>query len=196
MTTLSRAHQGLQRHLREAARRHPRAGLRRSRTRASSTRSMHAEPAAGHAQGAGASTTRKARSMTDPADDDPDMPDALEVAAALDAQFAEDRQARRPAARRRAWRSRTSTTPFDMRTTAGADAFYANDRPPAGRDLRQAAARRRRDHPRRSRTWANTPPADPAAQLVRRHVVQRLRHRARPRRLQRRARASPWPRIS
>src|SRR6202008_3071397 len=35
---------------------------------------------------------RKARSMTDPVDDDPDMPDALEVAAAQDRKFAKTRK--------------------------------------------------------------------------------------------------------
>ena len=35
-----------------------------------------------------------------------------------------------------------------MRTTSGADAFYANDRPPDDATFVEAAARRRRDHPR------------------------------------------------
>src|SRR4051794_33054908 len=35
---------------------------------------------------------RKARSMTDPVDDDPNMPDALEIAAQLDAYFAQTGQ--------------------------------------------------------------------------------------------------------
>ena len=48
--------------------------------------------------------------MTDAADADPSMPDALEIAAALDREFAQDRQARRSAARRRAWRSKINTT--------------------------------------------------------------------------------------
>ena len=86
---------------------------------------------------------RKARSMTDIVDDDPGMPDALEVAAALDEEFA---------------RTGTLTGPlhgivfsikdqydtFDMRTTLGMDAFYDNDRPPddahAIKKLRDAGA--------------------------------------------------------
>lgn len=72
---------------------------------------------------------RKARSLTDPVDDNPAMPDALEVAAGLDAHF----------------RARASFVgplhgvvmaikdqydTFDMRTTSGMDVPYANDRPP------------------------------------------------------------------
>ena len=73
--------------------------------------------------------TRKARSLTDARDDDAKMPDAVEVAAAQDRQFA---------------RTGTLVGPlhgvvlaikdqydtFDLRTTSGADADYANDRPP------------------------------------------------------------------
>ena len=44
---------------------------------------------------------RKARSMTDKADADPKMPDALEIAAMQDAEFAEDREVSRSAARGR-----------------------------------------------------------------------------------------------
>jgi Asp-tRNA(Asn)/Glu-tRNA(Gln) amidotransferase A subunit family amidase len=72
---------------------------------------------------------RKARSLTDSRDDDAKMPDALEVAAAQDRQFA---------------RTGTLVGPlhgvvlaikdqydtFDMRTTSGGDVDYANDRPP------------------------------------------------------------------
>ena len=72
---------------------------------------------------------RKARSLTDSRDDDVKMPDALEVAAAQDRQFA---------------RTGTLVGPlhgvvlaikdqydtFDMRTTSGGDVDYANDRPP------------------------------------------------------------------
>jgi len=72
---------------------------------------------------------RKARSLTDARDDDAKMPDALEVAAAQDRQFA---------------RTGTLVGPLhgvvlaikdqydtvDMRTTSGADVDYANDRPP------------------------------------------------------------------
>jgi len=43
---------------------------------------------------------------------------------------------------------------FDMRTTSGADAFYANDPPTGRRHLRQAPARRGRHHFSPSRTSA------------------------------------------
>jgi Asp-tRNA(Asn)/Glu-tRNA(Gln) amidotransferase A subunit family amidase len=72
---------------------------------------------------------RKARSMTDAADDDPAMPDALEVAAELDRKFAETGKLVGPLhGVVMAFKDQYNT--FDMRTTAGADAFYANDRPP------------------------------------------------------------------
>jgi Asp-tRNA(Asn)/Glu-tRNA(Gln) amidotransferase A subunit family amidase len=72
---------------------------------------------------------RKARSLTDRTDNAPNMPDALETAAAQDRAFA---------------RTGTLVGPLhgvvmaikdqydtrDMRTTSGADAQYANDRPP------------------------------------------------------------------
>jgi Asp-tRNA(Asn)/Glu-tRNA(Gln) amidotransferase A subunit family amidase len=86
---------------------------------------------------------RKARSMTDPVDDDPDMPDALEVAAALDAQFARTGQLAGPL-HGVVFSIKAMLDTFDMRTTAGADAFYANDRPPKDatvvRRLRDAGA--------------------------------------------------------
>ena len=72
---------------------------------------------------------RGKRSMTDPVDNDPAMPDALEVARALDAQFARTGQLSGP----------LHGIPFaikdqfdtrDMRTTSGAAAHYSNDRPP------------------------------------------------------------------
>ncbi|HZF28305.1 MAG TPA: amidase [Gammaproteobacteria bacterium] len=73
---------------------------------------------------------RKARSMTDAADNDPKMPDALEIAAAQDAEFA--RTGKLVGALHgvvMAIKDQYDT--FDLRTTSGADAFYANDRPPA-----------------------------------------------------------------
>ena len=72
---------------------------------------------------------RKARSLTDRADARADMPDALEAAAAQDQQF---RQTGRLAGPLHgvviAIKDQYDT--FDMRTTSGADAQYANDRPP------------------------------------------------------------------
>jgi Asp-tRNA(Asn)/Glu-tRNA(Gln) amidotransferase A subunit family amidase len=72
---------------------------------------------------------RKARSMTDLVDNDPNMPDALEVAAKLDAEFAKTGKLVGPLhGVVMAFKDQYDT--FDMRTTSGADAFYANDRPP------------------------------------------------------------------
>jgi amidase len=72
---------------------------------------------------------RKARSMTDPVDNKPNMPDALEVAARLDAEFAQTGQLVGPLhGVVIALKDQYDT--FDMRTTQGADAFFADDRPP------------------------------------------------------------------
>jgi Asp-tRNA(Asn)/Glu-tRNA(Gln) amidotransferase A subunit family amidase len=72
---------------------------------------------------------RKARSMTDAVDDDPALPDALETAAKLDAQFAKTGKLVGPLhGVVVAVKDQYDTA--DMRTTSGADAFYANDRPP------------------------------------------------------------------
>jgi amidase len=73
--------------------------------------------------------SRKARSMTDSIDNDPDMPDALEVAARLDAKFAKTRKLVGPL-HGVVIAIKDQYDTFDMRTTAGADAFWANDRPP------------------------------------------------------------------
>jgi Asp-tRNA(Asn)/Glu-tRNA(Gln) amidotransferase A subunit family amidase len=72
---------------------------------------------------------RKARSMTDAVDDDPNMPDAFEVAAALDAKFAKTRKLAGPL-HGVVMAIKDQYDTFDMRTTAGADAFWDNDRPP------------------------------------------------------------------
>jgi Asp-tRNA(Asn)/Glu-tRNA(Gln) amidotransferase A subunit family amidase len=72
---------------------------------------------------------RKARSMTDAADSDPKMPDALEIAAAQDAQFAKTGQLVGPL-HGVVMAIKDQYDTFDMRTTAGADVPYANDRPP------------------------------------------------------------------
>jgi len=72
---------------------------------------------------------RKARSMTDAADDDPAMPDALEMAAAQDAEFARTGKLVGPLhGVVLALKDQYDT--FDMRSTSGADAFYADDRAP------------------------------------------------------------------
>jgi Asp-tRNA(Asn)/Glu-tRNA(Gln) amidotransferase A subunit family amidase len=72
---------------------------------------------------------RKARSITDPADDDPNMPDAYETAAALDAKFAMTKRLVGPL-HGVVMAIKDQYDTFDMRTTSGADAFWGNDRPP------------------------------------------------------------------
>jgi amidase len=72
---------------------------------------------------------RKARSMTDRLDADPGMPDALETAAELDARFAATGELVGPL-HGVVIAVKDQYDTFDMRSTAGADAFYANDRPP------------------------------------------------------------------
>jgi amidase len=72
---------------------------------------------------------RKARSMTDKADADPNMPDALEIAALQDAEFARTGKLVGPL-HGVVMSIKDQYDTFDMRTTSGADAFYANDRPP------------------------------------------------------------------
>ena len=73
---------------------------------------------------------RKARSLTDPKDDSPDMPDALEVAAAQDRAFARTGRLAGPL-HGAVMAIKDQYDTFDMRTTSGGDADYANDRPPA-----------------------------------------------------------------
>jgi amidase len=72
---------------------------------------------------------RKARSITDSVDADPSMPDALEIAAAQDAEFARTGQLAGPL-HGVVMAIKDQYDTVDMRTTSGADAFYANDRPP------------------------------------------------------------------
>ena len=72
---------------------------------------------------------RKARSMTDSADADPAMPDALEVAARQDAHFASTGTLIGPL-HGIVFAIKDQYDTFDLRTTAGMDAPYANDRPP------------------------------------------------------------------
>src|SRR6516164_5954374 len=87
--------------------------------------------------------SRKARSMTDPVDDDPAMPDALEVAARQDAYFASTGKLIGPL-HGVIFSIKDQYDTFDMRTTAGMDAAYANDRPPRDatfvKRLREAGA--------------------------------------------------------
>jgi Asp-tRNA(Asn)/Glu-tRNA(Gln) amidotransferase A subunit family amidase len=86
---------------------------------------------------------RKARSMTDPVDNDPTMPDALEVAARQDAYFASTGKLI-GALHGVVFAIKDQYDTFDMRTTAGMDAAYANDRPPSDatfvKRLREAGA--------------------------------------------------------
>ena len=86
---------------------------------------------------------RKARSMTDPVDNDPAMPDALEVAARQDAYFGSTGKLIGPL-HGVVFSIKDQYDTFDMRTTAGMDAAYANDRPPHDatfvRRLREAGA--------------------------------------------------------
>ena len=73
---------------------------------------------------------RKARSMTDPVDNNPNMPDAFEVAAALDKEFAATGKLVGPL-HGVVLSVKDILDTYDMRTSSGADADYANDRPPA-----------------------------------------------------------------
>ena len=72
---------------------------------------------------------RKARSMTNAADSDPAMPDALEVAAQQDAYFASTGKLVGPL-HGIVFAVKDQYDTFDMLTTGGMDAAYANDRPP------------------------------------------------------------------
>jgi len=72
---------------------------------------------------------RKARSLTDAADNNAAMPDALDVAAQQDAYFASTGRLIGPL-HGVVLAIKDQYDTFDMRTTAGMDAAYANDRPP------------------------------------------------------------------
>ena len=72
---------------------------------------------------------RKARSMTDMDDNNPKMPDALEVAAAQDRQFKQNGRLVGPL-HGVVMAIKDQYDTFDMRTTSGGDVEYANDRPP------------------------------------------------------------------
>ena len=87
---------------------------------------VNLRPAARAEYGFGA---RKGRSLTDTADNSPAMPDALEVAAKQDAHFKATGKLVGPL-HGITFAIKDWYDTFDMRTTAGADAAYANDRPP------------------------------------------------------------------
>jgi amidase len=86
---------------------------------------------------------RKARSLTDRADDRREMPDALETAAAQDREFMRTARLVGPL-HGVVMAIKDQYDTFDMRTTSGGDAQYANDRPPDDatfvRRLREAGA--------------------------------------------------------
>jgi len=69
------------------------------------------------------------RTMTDPIDNDPNLPDALETAAQLDAYFAKTGKLMGPL-HGICFALKDQYCTIDMRSTSGADVFYANDRPP------------------------------------------------------------------
>jgi amidase len=86
---------------------------------------------------------RKARTLTDKVDSDPAMPDALEIAAKLDAEFAKTGKLVGPLhGVVMAFKDQYDTV--DMRSTSGADPAFANDRPPEDatfiKRLREAGA--------------------------------------------------------
>src|SRR6185436_5962992 len=72
---------------------------------------------------------RKARTLTNAADDAPTMPDALETASLQDREFARTGRLAGPL-HGVVLAIKDQYDTFDMRTTSGADADYANDRPP------------------------------------------------------------------
>jgi Asp-tRNA(Asn)/Glu-tRNA(Gln) amidotransferase A subunit family amidase len=86
---------------------------------------------------------RKARSLTDRTDANAAMPDALETAATQDRQFKQTGRLAGPL-HGVVMAIKDQYDTFDMRTTSGADAQYANDRPPDDatfvRRLRDAGA--------------------------------------------------------
>ena len=81
---------------------------------------------------------RGKRSKTDAADNDPNMPDALEAARALDEEFARTGRLKGPL-HGIVFAIKDQFDTFDMRSTSGSAAAYANDRPP--RDPARVGAR-------------------------------------------------------
>jgi Asp-tRNA(Asn)/Glu-tRNA(Gln) amidotransferase A subunit family amidase len=72
---------------------------------------------------------RGKRSRTDTLDNDPTIPDALEAAAALDEEFARTGHLKGPL-HGAVFAVKDEFDTYDMRSTSGAAAAYANDRPP------------------------------------------------------------------
>ena len=116
---------------------------------------------------------RGKRSKTDKTDNDPAMPDALEAAKALDAEFATTGKLKGP----------LHGIPFaikdqfdtaDMRTTSGAAANYANDRPPKDAESSRACATRARSSSA-SRISASMPRATAARMAARLAILMTLR---------------------
>ncbi len=77
---------------------------------------------------------RGRRSKTDSADNNPNMQDALEQARALDEEFARNGQLKGPL-HGVPFAVKDQFDTFDMRTTSGAAANYANDRPPMDAEI-------------------------------------------------------------
>ncbi len=77
---------------------------------------------------------RGKRSKTDTADSDPNMPDALEAARALDEEFARTGRLKGPL-HGVVFAVKDQFDTFDMRSTSGSAAAYANDRPPRDAEI-------------------------------------------------------------
>jgi amidase len=77
---------------------------------------------------------RGKRSKTDASDNDPSMPDALETARALDQDFARTGRLMGPL-HGVVFAVKDQFDTFDMRSTSGAAAAYANDRPPRDAEI-------------------------------------------------------------
>jgi len=77
---------------------------------------------------------RGKRSKTDVADSDPNMPDAFEVARALDEEFARTDRLKGPL-HGVVFAVKDQFDTFGMRSTSGAAAAYANDRPPRDAEI-------------------------------------------------------------
>ena len=78
-------------------------------------------------------------------DNNPNMPDALEVAAAQDRRFKQTGRLVGPL-HGVVMAIKDQYDTFDMRTTSGADVQYANDRPPEDATFVKRSAGRRSDH--------------------------------------------------
>ena len=128
VNALSGAHQGLQRHLREAARRHL-GPDRDDSERRSDQRAVHAEPAPRRAEEQGLRRAQGAQH------DGQRRQRSEHAGCARNRRRSSTPSSRAPASSSgplhgvvMAIKDQYDT--FDMRTTSGADAFYANDRPP------------------------------------------------------------------